>query len=303
MITADSNLTNSYKDIIDNTNKSIAKLLSLNIKISDDSWIYEALNHAEMAEKERATGNLFEFTSNPEIRWKTTIAFGSLSELNLIVNRIDGLLSNSEKVVIKKLKDVVKMPFSMLDESADSGTNLGRNSLFELRLATRFLAAGYSLSLCSDHPDILVPTNGYEYPVECKRMFSPKSFENLVFEAISQLEKYSLGGKNSLGMVALSFTRYFHKGDKKIYAETSDKIGELADKETEKFVKDKLPFIFRKFPANIPCLILDFSDFAESDKPYWVHWLYLIETSNDPKTSNYKYIQRDLQKMLINTVE
>lgn len=300
MITAASNITNSYIEIIDTTYKSLKKLSTLKIEIPKTSWVYDSLNHALLVEKEREAGNLFKFTSNREMAWKTTVSFGNLSEFNLIVDRIDTLLGTSEEVVLRKLNDVVRMPFRMFDENSDKGTNLGRNSLFELRLATRFSLAGYMPKLCSEHPDILIPTAGYDYPIECKRMFSPNSFENLVFNGISQLEKYSICSKYPQGIVAVSITRYFHQGDKKIYAESSNKIGELADRETEKFVKAKLPYIFRKFPDNIPCLILDFSDFAESDKPYWVHWLYFIETTANPETSNYKYILRDLQKMLVN---
>ena len=303
MITADILKTSSYSEIIEEAKINLKKLSSLHIKVPEDSWFYEALSHAEDTEEQRVLGNLEKYTSDPSIAWKTTIAFGNLSEANLIIRKIDTLLETSEQVVRRKLNDVVRMPLRMLDESSDAGTNLGRNTLFELRLATRLASAGYSPILYAKHPDILIPTDGFDYPIECKRVFSSKSFENLSYEAIRQLEERSLNDRNRLGIVAVSITRHFHKGDKKLYAESSEKIGEFADKETERFVKEKLPSVFRKFPINIPCLILDFSDLAESDRPYWAHWLYLIETTNNNDSSKYVYIQRDLNKLLVNQNE
>ena len=292
--------TRTYKEIIQEARTNINKLHALNIEVPTGSWFFDALVQAELAEQQRLFGNLEDYTSNPLNRLKTTTAYGNLSEINFIISEIDRLVETSGHVVKKKINDVLRMPLRMLDESSDTGTNMGRNILFELRLAARFVRAGYSPVLNVAHPDIFIPTSGFNYAIECKRVFSAKKFEDLTSRAIDQLEKNSLGENNWLGIVAISITRHFHGGDKKLYGESSDRISEFADKETDRFIKEKLPFIHRKFPTNIPCLILDFSDLAESDIPYWIHFLSIVETSNDSAASKYQFVLKDLAALKTN---
>lgn len=289
----------SYLDLIKETHKSIGALESLGIAIPQDSWILEALSHAEQAETNNQNGTLEQFTSEGVVRWKTTVAFGNLSEFNFIVSQLKNLLKSQSKLVKKKLHDVVRMPLMVFDEDAKTGTNGGRNTLFELRMAARLTNSGFNPTLSFDHPDILVPTAGYEYAIECKRIFSINSFEKLTREAISQLIKYSLiNHPNRLGIVAVSITRGFHEGDMKLSAESHEELGKLADREIGKFVKTYSSFIQASFPKNIPAIIIDYSDFAESERPYWIHWLWIVGTGKGSKEDLIHIVTIDLNSLL-----
>lgn len=289
----------SYSDLIRSTHKSLSILNSAGIIIPPDSWIFEALSHAKLSEYNLRKGTLEQFTSEGAIRWKTTVAFGNISEFNFIVSQLEKLLKSNNKVVKKKIKDIIKMPLMVKDEDSSIGTNRGRNTLFELRLATRLMKSGFGANLTFDHPDILVPTIGHEYAIECKRIFSINSFEKLTLEAISQLIDYSLtGNSNRLGIVAISITRGFHKGDMKLNAESHEELEKLVDREIGKLVKTYSDFIQKSFPKNIPAIIIDYSDFAEGERPYWIHWLWVVGTGNGLGEDLIHNVTEDLSNFL-----
>jgi|GEM_PF-6586342 len=296
MLNTDLNVTSKYRTVIDNTQRSLEKIENSNMSIPKDSWIYDALKHAQIVEQHSRNNSLENFTSNNEIKWKTTIVFGNLSEFNLIMAQSDKLQKTSKAVFEKKLKEIVKMPLRVIDENAKTGTNQGRNTLFELRLAARFAQSGYKPILSHDHPDILINTEGKEYVIECKRVYSERSFTRLVCEAIDQLTNNSLqSDPNRLGVVAISISRAFHKGDKKLSSTQANLLSEFVDKEVEKFIKKHSDYINRVFPKNIPLLVLDFSDFAEIDKPYWVNFLYLVGTAKNLQQSLIQSVFKDLE--------
>ena len=299
MINADREAISNYEDTLLETENSIKKLASLNIKIPSTSWINNAYKHGLLVQKKLEAGKLEEFTVNNEMRWMTTVVFGTLAEFNFIVSNIDKLLINSHQTVIKKLNEILKMPLMVIDEDANTGSNLGRNTLFELRLASRFVEAGYCPILYKDHPDLLVPTLNMNYSIECKRLFSSESFENLIKKAIKQLIRFSLRDyPENLGLVAVSISRYYHRGDKKISMESSESLGGFVDNTVYEFIQKNKYFIDTAFPLNIPAIIIEFSDFGEAERPYWINWMYLVGTQNKPELSKFNIIEKDLEKLL-----
>lgn len=280
--------------------KIIIKRLNddLNITLKESSWIHEALSFAETAKKHDNAGTYVEYTRDGATRWNVSTAFVTIAEFNFVMSSINILLQQDKNLIKKKIRNIVGMPFKVLDEDADTSTNRGRNDLFELRLALRFCHAGYETILSEDHPDLLVKTARREYAIECKRLFSSKSFEKRTKEAIYQLENYSLNkGSRRYGLVAISITRAFHRGDMKLYAETPKMLGELADNEITKFADSNMDFIHEIFPRRIPGILLDFSDIAESSKPYWLHWLQFIETASRRELSYFNMVQKDFSNM------
>ena len=273
-------------------------LKTIGITIKANSWIHEAINHAKLTNEHLENGTLEEFTSNNATRWKTTVVFGNLSEFSLIMSQVNELLNLISKIFIKKLKEIMNMPLKVSEENAKAGTNQGRNTLFELRLSARLSTAGYYPILSFDHPDISLNIGNNRYAIECKRVFLEETFLALTKEAIKQLNDYSLkNDSDRIGIVAVSITRAFHAGDMKLYAENMNGLGELAEIAMEKFIKKYSDFFNKEFPENIPAIILDFSDFAEAEKPYWLHWLYIVTIGANPDKDKLKTVVNDLKNL------
>jgi hypothetical protein len=299
MLNSDFSYVRNYSEIINETLSSIEKIKSNGIVIPDDSWLHKALNHAKLVELHSSKGTLQQITSQNSVRWKTTVIFGNLSEFNFIFTQFNTLLELNGKIFIKKLREVLKMPLTVLGEDAASGSNQGRNTLFELRLSARLAQAKFKPQLTSDHPDILVSAGMNEYAIECKRVFSKYRFEKLTLDAIDQLKNYTLSKfPHRIGLVAVSITRHFHQGDMKINAKNPEQLGRFADKEIETFIKSKSDFIRRSFPDRIPGIFLDYSDFAECDRPYWLHWLFFVGTGDGNENDPIKTTMADLHNLL-----
>ena len=106
-----------------------------------------------------------------------------LFELIWIYKNFVGQKSDKIRDYVKKtLKGVVA---SNLDYSKDQSS---RNYLFELRVASYFLNAGYEINLDTDC-DLVAFKNNEKYFVECKRLTSYGKIGERIKEASKQLEK------------------------------------------------------------------------------------------------------------------
>lgn len=128
-------------------------------------------------------------------------------------------LADVDKGVLRpKLEDVLRGPFLPKDE--DPNSNLSRNVLFELRLASVLKRAGFSVQL-SVHPDVKCSIDSTTVFFECKRTYSENKVARRIDAAGAQLSKNikAYGTRDTLGMIVISVGKLFSREQKPIPAE------------------------------------------------------------------------------------
>jgi hypothetical protein len=140
---------------------------------------------------------------------------------------------------------------------------------------------GYKTTLFDDNPDIIVETYGYKYAIECKRIYKEESFISNIKEAKKQLVNNSIGKKSRRGLIAISVTRAFNSGGtKKLVTETAQEASESVDSVLEAIYKENVGAISELLPYTIPGLLLEYSDIAEINVPYWIHKMLFARLAN-----------------------
>jgi hypothetical protein len=179
-------------------------LKSLGIKPKNDRW-HEALKTVARAREQR-------------------LRIERGDKRQLVPNYIPGLFDATEVHEIFRafgtdnspaLKDKVTRalsgPIAPLSEQPNNST--ARNAMFELSLAADWKNGGARVEL--GEPDILLYLAQTRFHVECKRPFYDHSVRANIMDAASQLRKEleKPGSENDYGIVAISLSRIFTKGE------------------------------------------------------------------------------------------
>src|SRR5207244_7006694 len=111
----------------------------------------------------------------------------------------------------EKVQRALSGPLAPLSEQPNNST--ARNAMFELTLAANWKNGGAGVEL--GEPDILLYLTGLRFHVECKRPFYAHSVRANIKDAASQLgaEIEKPGRENDYGIVAISLSRIFTKGE------------------------------------------------------------------------------------------
>ena len=120
-------------------------------------------------------------------------------------------LNDVDKDVLRpKLENILRGPLLPRDE--DSNSNLSRNVLFELRLASVLKRAGYSVEL-SVHPDVRCSIDSTTLFFECKRPYSEAKVARRIGDAGAQLLKNikAYGTADTLGLLVISVAKLFSR--------------------------------------------------------------------------------------------
>lgn len=144
------------------------------------------------------------------------------SELSYIYR---GLSSYSDLSVTKKLQEFIKGPTLCTRENASS-SNRGRNIAFELHMAARFAAAGFSINMTSD-ADLIVSILDHEVFVECKRPQQNHQVNSNIKGALRQLEKRyptATSPSQARGIIAFAIGKVFNPNLFILEAATQDAL-------------------------------------------------------------------------------
>ena len=281
----------TYRETIDLVNTQLVLLTSkFGISPKKDSWVNEAikLTHS-LIEAEKSMSQAEYFKSEDYLYDRTLTSLAELINLRDILNSLQKIDEKNVEVFLKKLKIVFAAPLLLKDESLVS--NEGKNIRFELRLFSRFMERDYDVHLSLDHPDISVDVGKNRYYIECKRIFMKERLLDNAKDAIDQLVKYSLD-KSGYGIVALSVTRYFHSGDKRLEAITEEAAKKRIEYEMDNLLREYKDKLFNMFPLRIPALFLEFSDRVAADKAYSMNLIDIIDTANG-RPSLFHKIRKD----------
>lgn len=294
--------TISYVTLLKNL-KDKEKILAEkhNIIIPEVSWYSEAISILKKLILAIKKGENLRNKDNDDNYWNRIFtSFALLEELSGILVILDLIDKENLKIFISKLKLIFKGPLLMCDEN--STNNLGRNILFELSLFSWLIKNGYKARLYYDHPDISFQVQVREYVIECKRIYKPKTLIKNTKAAIHQLLEYSLnkpkpeGIKARYGIVAISLSRYIHKGDKLFDAISQEKAKERINYEMKKIFDDNKEELLRPFPINVPALLLKYSDRGTIDMPYTYNFIDVHETANG-RYSRFELLMEDIEKL------
>jgi len=146
-------------------------------------------------------------------------------------------------VLRKKLRDALKGPVAPPKETSRS--NIGRNTMFELNLASRLVRARVPVCLGAG-PDILCHLDRRAIYIQCKRPLGEKKIQRSISKARKQLthDLDESQRKSARGVIAISFSRILNPGDKlfvvrrqNMMTRLSDEIRDLAEKQCESWEK------------------------------------------------------------------
>lgn len=156
------------------------------------------------------------------------------SELSYIFK---GLAPYYDLSITNKLQEFIKGPASSKKENASS-TNRGRNIAFELYMAARFAAAGFTIDLTKE-ADVIVYTQNHKVFVECKRPQKIHQVNSNIKGALSQLEQRYPTAKNpelARGIIAVAIGKVFNPDMLFMQAETLEVLTENLSLINKRFI-------------------------------------------------------------------
>ncbi len=278
-----------------------------NLIIPNDTWVFDAYNECknffEFFQKQGFNAIPIQFSDNDIYRIQVQTSL--IDQINDVFSVYEKIKDEYKKNFEKKIELVLNskiMP--ILPENETEESNQGRNTLFELRLSSHFLNAGYDVEVpAEEHPDFRFFSNGSSYPVECKRIFSffptLRGFRRNIKKAIDQLVDNSLKSPNDYGVVAVNISRFFKLNDaKRLFVARTEEEANEKIKYDFLFFKSKTIEDFKKikFPINIPLIIfeyshiglvnnqlrlINFSDFSNSRGPRNEETIFFSRTTTD----------------------
>jgi hypothetical protein len=133
-----------------------------------------------------------------------------------------GIQSNNSATLKKLMRRAIAGPLDPKHETAN--TNIGRNTLFELRLGAGFRRAGASVTL-GGAADLSVDHTGFRLYVECKRPLGEHNIARRFEEGCAQLRDRfkSDPHPNLVGMVALSISKAL-KGEQMLVVDREEDL-------------------------------------------------------------------------------
>lgn len=171
---------------------------------------FEKIRHEDTAPLDAET--IFKNSADPCFRIPADWHMYVLREVHELMWILKGLEAHTPIGVDEKLRAIVSgSDFAALDADSQS-----RNTQFELRIASYFCQAGFTVDLSTD-TDVIASTDQFVFFVECKRVASASKLAARLSEARKQLGQRMPrkdGKRIVLGCVAVDVTKvgFTHNG-------------------------------------------------------------------------------------------
>jgi hypothetical protein len=177
---------------------------SLGIDPKPDRW-HHAAQMVQRAKEQR------EIVENGGSRVRIDNYVDGLFEAMEIHEIMRAFRGSTSAALKTKLARALSGPFSAFEERPTNSS--ARNTMFELSLAAGWRNSGVEVEI--GEPDIRIRFDTAAFQVECKRPFSENSVRSNIVEAGSQLGDAldKPGSENDYGIVAISLSRVFRKGN------------------------------------------------------------------------------------------
>lgn len=196
----------TYQQILDALADLDAWLSGLGLPVRPDRIRLHIANISRLdkAQQDETLRALIEKKGQAKLLW-------SLVEATEFADAYTALRQHEPDGLRDKLRAALQGP---ADPSAeDPISNIGRNTMFELNLASRLLQKGVPTRLCTN-PDILCEIDGARIYIQCKRPFRESTIHGNISDARRQLTR-DLDNSRDLsarGIVAVSISRVLNPG-------------------------------------------------------------------------------------------
>jgi hypothetical protein len=140
---------------------------------------------------------------------------------------------NNPDLLRKKLQDALKGSVDPNREASES--NIGRNTMFELNLASRLFHRGVPV-YPQTNPDILCEIDHWKVYIQCKRPFREGKISKNISKAYSQLARdlNDSNDKYTRGIIAISVSHVLNPGDKLFIVKTEHDMMKLLGDHVQK---------------------------------------------------------------------
>lgn len=297
-----------YTELTDKAKKflnSCENNLQINQRELENCWINRAIKLIKglsqtLGDNDAKEKYLSKYNQNSEC----LLSLIYLHELSFIYDKIVKPQVISVKYLAPRIKKIIKAP--LLASQENSNTSEGRNYLFELLFLAELLDRNFKANLgeFNGNPDIKVDVNSHTYSVECKRIFSEKSFISNFIKAKGQLNKSLNNKKYNFGIPVIDVSRVFvikEKGNFLLKSGVEQEANEKALDTLEKFFNKFKTQLNRDYNPKIPALILHLSTpvILENQKLFlnWGHYLIICELPNLSQVSLFHILRSDFAKL------
>jgi hypothetical protein len=281
----------TFDALLDSLIKLDPWLRSLGIEPKSDRW-HQAIQMVERAKKQREIVE----RGGPRLHIGNYMdgLFEAL-EIHEIVEAFNGVSSPALKA---KLMRALCGPISPFDEQPRNSE--ARNTMFELSLAADWKNAGSEVEV--GEPDIRLRAPAALFQTECKRPFSENSVRKNIKDAASQLEKElnKPGHENDYGIVAISLSRVFTKGNLGCFAPAGmgkqligEALAETLDEHTQQWGLKR----FREMHARIVAVMFHLAAPWDIGGQRLIHLSTsnFLETGND--TEGWKILKEHVENL------
>lgn len=163
----------------------------------------------------------------------------SLAESMEFLDSIDALRQHGCEIPNRVLEAALDGPADVLAENENS--NRGRNTMFEIAMAGRLARAGLQPKL-GEEPDVYTDFNDRKIFIQCKRVFTESAMSNRLSDAAKQLKRdlAKSCSPRDCGIIAISVSRAFNKGDKLLVARDEDGLREKLHVEIDGLIRKNI---------------------------------------------------------------
>jgi hypothetical protein len=272
----------SFDAVLNSLNNLDPWLESLGIEPKSDRW-HQAVQIVQRAKKQR------EIVEQGGPRLRISNYMDGLFEAMEIHEIVEAFNGDSSPALKAKLMRALCGPISPFDELPKNSE--ARNTMFELSLAADWKNAGSAVEV--GEPEIKLRVPAALFQAECKRPFSENSVRKNIEDAASQLEKElnRPGNENDYGIIAISLSRVFTKGNLGCFAPAGmgkqligEALAEMLDEHTQQWGLKR----FREMHARIVAVMFHLAAPWDIGGERLIHLSTsnFLETGNDPRGWN-----------------
>lgn len=212
-----------YAEIIGDLEEFEAYLATLRLRRAPDRLraITTKLKEIEVARIQNQLPSLNKRPDVAELVW-------SLVEGQEFAEIFRGIRDYDPATIKRLMQKALKGPLHPNEETGAS--NIGRNTVFELRLGAGLRRAGAKVGL-GQQADLLLDHAGAHIYIECKRPLYERSIRRNVIKARTRLRKRfdSDPHRTTVGLVAISLSKAVNPGSRMFIAHEADALRRLAN--------------------------------------------------------------------------
>lgn len=199
-------------------------------------------------------------------KYKKDVIFYALTDAEIFISIYQSFQSTKSHILRRGiLKKMVDGPLLPWEEDPADGSTQGRNSLFELEVATKLNIPSVEV-VGFDDVDFTFDKTGFN--VQCKRLYSAKQIPANIEKAAQQFRSKANHNKGLKGIIALSIDKLSGLEELTLiiegYKEASPHLGKI----TEDFIEKHKTNWLKLLDIDIVAVMIFVHAIAEVQQPY-----------------------------------